>query len=301
MTHRDPRRAFTLIELLVVIAIIGVLTGLLLSAVQKAREAAARAKCLNTAKQLGIALHLHHDTRNVLPSGHRSANHPDRMRLSGWTWSVLPYLEQTALAGQVAAAYRADPNPFAAPHTHFPTVVPAFLCPSDDRTLSPQISLRTNKLVAFTAYLGVAGRDAVAGRDGMLFQDSNTRLADATDGTSNTLLLGERPPSHDFQFGWWYAGTGQHGTGSADHVLGVREPNLQPITVGSACGPGNYPFTAASGFRDPCGMFHFWSPHPGGATFVFADGSVRFLAYSADPVMPALASRAGGETVGVPE
>ena len=75
----------------------------------------------------------------------------------------------------------------------------------------------------------------------------------------------------------------------------MREPNLQPIVSGSACGPGRYPFVAASGFNDPCGTFHFWSPHPGGANFVFADGSVRFLSYSADPLMPAIASRAGGE------
>ena len=70
---------------------------------------------------------------------------------------------------------------------------------------------------------------------------------------------------------------------------------------GSPCGPGRYPFAPASGLDDPCGMFHFWSPHPGGANFVFADGSVRFLAYSADPVMPALASRAGGEAIGLPD
>ncbi len=156
-------------------------------------------------------------------------------------------------------------------------------------------------LVAFTSYLGVSGRESVADRSGMLFQDSATRLLDATDGTSNTLLLGERPPSADFQFGWWYAGTGQKLSGSADLVLGVREPNLQPIVSGSACGPGNYPFQAARGFDDPCGMFHFWSPHPGGSNFAMADGSLRFLRYSADPIMPALATRDGGEAIAVIE
>jgi prepilin-type processing-associated H-X9-DG protein len=84
-------------------------------------------------------------------------------------------------------------------------------------------------------------------------------------------------------------------------VLGVREPNLLLVTVGSPCGPGRYPFTAAAGFNDPCGVFHFWSPHPGGANFAFADGSVRVLRYSADPILPALATRAGGEAVSLPD
>ena len=136
--------------------------------------------------------------------------------------------------------------------------------------------------------------------DGMLYRNSRTRIADATDGASNTLLLGERPPSADYQFGWWYAGGGQPRLGTADMTLSVREPNLQPITAGSLCGPGRYPFMPAKGFDDQCGMFHFWSPHPGGANFAFADGSVRFLHYSADPIMPALATRAGGESVDVP-
>jgi prepilin-type processing-associated H-X9-DG protein len=86
-----------------------------------------------------------------------------------------------------------------------------------------------------------------------------------------------------------------------DMVLGVREPNLLPIVSGSPCGPGNYPFVAASGVNDPCGKFHFWSLHSGGANFAFADGSVRFLRYSANDIMPALATRAGGEVVAVPE
>jgi prepilin-type processing-associated H-X9-DG protein len=83
-------------------------------------------------------------------------------------------------------------------------------------------------------------------------------------------------------------------------ILGVREPNRLPIRSGSPCGPGNYPFRP-SRFDDPCGMLHFWSPHAGGANFAFGDGSVRFLAYTANDVMPALATRGGGEAAAVAE
>lgn len=202
---------------------------------------------------------------------------------------------------QARQAYRTNPVPFFnPPHTGLATVVLAFTCPSDGRVTTAQVSLRTHNLVAFTSYLGVSGRD-YRSRDGLIYQDSRHRLTDATDGTSNTLLLGERPPSHDFQFGWWYAGVGQQLTGSAEMILGVREANLQPIMSGSLCGPGHYPYRLAAGFHDPCGMFHFWSPHSGGANFALADGSVRFIPYTANEVMPALATRAGGEVAAVPD
>jgi prepilin-type processing-associated H-X9-DG protein len=203
------------------------------------------------------------------------------------------------------------------PHTGLSTVVPILNCPSDPRVNIAQFAPRSRKPVAFTSYLGVSGSgsrqtsDGIGtlassatnggAPDGVLYQDSRVMFLDVTDGTSTTLLLGERPPSADFQFGWWYAGIGQRFTGSGDMILSTREPNLQPIISGSKCGPGNYPFMSADGFDDPCGMFHFWSPHPGGANFAFCDGSVHFLAYSANPVLPALASRAGGEAVSVPE
>jgi prepilin-type processing-associated H-X9-DG protein len=301
MSRAGRNAAFTVVELLVVITIISLLIGLLLSAVQNVRAAAARVDCQNRIKQLALGLHTYHDTRHGFPPGHRSPQHPDRMPYSGWTVSALPFVEQQSLMAHAAAAYRSDADPFHnPPHSGLATVVPAFLCPTDPLVTTAQRGQRTGTLAAFTSYLGVAGRDAVTARDGMLFQDSTTRLTDVPDGTSNTLFLGERPPSADFQFGWWYAGVGQQFTGSADLVLGAREPNLQRVTVGSLCGPGRYPFRA-SRFDDQCGMFHFWSPHPGGANFAFADGSVRFLKYSADPIMPALATRAGGETVAVPE
>jgi len=139
-----------------------------------------------------------------------------------------------------------------------------------------------------------------AAGDGVLFQDSQVRLGQVSDVTSQTLFLGERPPSRDFRFGWWYAGFGQDGRGTMDMVLGVREANFLPIPPGSACTSIPYRFVSASGVDAPCGKFHYWSLHSGGANFAFCDGSVRFLRYEADSILPALATRAGGEVVEIP-
>jgi prepilin-type processing-associated H-X9-DG protein len=152
-------------------------------------------------------------------------------------------------------------------------------------------------LVGMTSYLGVSGTNSPA-KNGVLFINSQVRLTDISDGTSNTLLIGERPPSSDRTLGWWYRGIGQNMDGSAEVVLGSRELNYAPVTI--PCPPGPYQFTPGS-FDNSCDTFHFWSPHPGGAHFAFADGSVRFLTYSADPILPALATRAGGEAVTVPD
>jgi prepilin-type processing-associated H-X9-DG protein len=296
--------------LVLTVAIVAILVSLTLAAVQRVRESAARLKCQNNVKQLALALHQYHDANNAFPPGHRSFTNPDHMPFSGWPISILPFVEQRTLYEQGRTAYRILPLPFInPPHSGLSTVVQAFLCPTDPRIVTAQVSLRTRTLAAFTSYLGIAGSGSrpasgtltSSATDGVLFQNSRVTFLDVTDGTTSTLLLGERPPSADFQFGWWYAGVGQRFTGHADMILSVREPNLQPIVTGSPCGPGNYPFMPASGFDDPCGMFHFWSPHPGGANFAFCDGSVRFLAYSANPLMPALATRAGGEAVSVPE
>lgn len=296
---RRSRYAFTLIELLVVFGIISILMGLLLSAVQRVREAAARLKCQSNLRQIALALHNHNDTRKRLPPGHRSLIQPDRRPYSGWPLDILPFIEQSPLHAAAMDAYRVDLYPFRnPPHTGLNTIIPLYGCPSESRMNEPQFAPRSKYFVAFTCYLGVSGRDATT-KDGMLYQDSRTRLIDATDGTSNTLLVGERPPSADNQFGWWYAGNGQIGTGSADMIQGVREKNLLLVSVGS-CAPGSYPFMSGR-WDDQCSMFHFWSLHPGGSNFAFADGSVRFLSYSANPIMPALASRAGGEVVSIPD
>jgi prepilin-type processing-associated H-X9-DG protein/prepilin-type N-terminal cleavage/methylation domain-containing protein len=303
MTRRPPadaRPGFTLIEMLVVFGVVAVLAALLVPAVQRAREAAARASCQNNLKQLALALHQYHNVSGAFPSGWRSAKFPRGMSFSGWELSVLPYLEQAPLYAAAQTSYAANPNPLNNPlHAELSVPLKVFACPSDARTPGPQVSLQTQTLAALTSYLGVCGQN-YSSQDGVLFPDSQVRLGDITDGTSMTLMLGERPPSADMQFGWWYAGAGQNGTGSADLILGVHEANLLPILPGSPCGPGTYTFSNSQ-FTDPCGMFHFWSPHTGGANFAFADGSVRYLGYTAAPLMPALASRAGGELAVIPD
>ncbi len=295
-----PKTGVTLIEILVVSAVIGILISLLIPAVQMVRGTARNLSCQNNLKQLVLGLHGFHDTYKSLPPGHRSSSHPDHMLYSGWTLSVLPYIEQNPVFVQAKQDYNSALNPFTpTPHRSIEVVVAAFSCPADARVATAQIAEQSQRRVALTSYLGIAGESAVSRRTGLLYQDSRESLKSATDGTSNTLLLGERPPSTDFQFGWWYAGAGQLLTGSADLVLGVRESNEFVVETGSLCGSGRYPYQP-SRFDNQCGMFHFWSPHTGGANFALADGSVRGISYEANQIMPALASRSGGESVLLP-
>jgi prepilin-type N-terminal cleavage/methylation domain-containing protein/prepilin-type processing-associated H-X9-DG protein len=293
------RAAFSLLELLVAVAIIAVLIGLLLPAVQRVRESGLRAKCLNNLKQIGLALHNFHEAQGTFPTGHTSKKPGEPYPFLAWTARLLPYLEQGDLWRQAEADYRRQPNPFGPPqHPGLATPVRAYSCPSDGRAESVQDTHRDHR-VALTNYVGVIGTNW-RNLDGALIADRPVRLTEITDGASATLLVGERPPSTDFWFGWWYAGVGQNGsTGSPDMLLGVRELN----------GGGSYtwycPRAAAhyvpGRFDEQCDVFHFWSPHPGGAHFLFGDGSVHFLAYSADAIMPALATRAGGEAVTAPD
>lgn len=259
------------------------------------RAAAARVKCENNLKQIGLAFQMYHDSYGSLPPGHRSLTAAQPMPWSGWPLSLLPYLEQPALFANAQAAYQLTRNPFLnPPHTGLATVVSLYVCPSDASAASVQRAQLSGVVAAFTDYLGVSGTN-YSTKDGVLFQDSYIRFADITDGTTNTLLASERPPSSDFQFGWWYAGIGQKYTGSADMILGVQEVNLLPVTP-TSCGPGASSYSPGR-IGSPCNLFHFWSYHPGGANFLFADGSVHFLSYSVAPIMVPLATRAGGEVI----
>jgi prepilin-type N-terminal cleavage/methylation domain-containing protein/prepilin-type processing-associated H-X9-DG protein len=291
MQSCSARRGFTVIELLVVIGIIATILGLLMAAVQHVRETAGRARCAEQLRQIGLALHQYHDSYGRLPPGVSYLEGADPYPYMSWHTRLLPFLEQAGLWANAMQAFAQDRNFLhVPPHTGLLTVVPIFGCPSDSRTARSAL-LADGKTVAFTSYLGVEGTNQFR-QDGVLFLDSKVRLVDITDGTSNTLCVGERPPSADGILGWWYAGEGQSQDGSGDMVLGVLERNVGPY--GPNCPPGPYVFGPGNP-QNQCDAFHFWSMHPGGAHFLFADGSVHFLPYSAAPKLPALATRSGGE------
>jgi prepilin-type processing-associated H-X9-DG protein len=143
---------------------------------------------------------------------------------------------------------------------------------------------------ALTSFVGVAGKSCII-RDGILYYNSKTRFADILDGASNTLIVGERPPLPGSTIARWYGGWPGPQSGESTQFLGVAE-RLDYRNFGCFASR----FTFSEGKRDSeCDVYHFWSLHSGGANFVFADGSVHFLKYSAAPIMPMLASRAGGE------
>jgi prepilin-type processing-associated H-X9-DG protein len=210
-----------------------------------------------------------------------------------WLARLLPYIEEDNIWKGTLAAYRFDRNAFnVPPHVGFVTTIKLYGCPADERLSQPQPTY-DNFTPALTSFVGVLGTDYRV-TDGVLYKDSRTKLAHIYDGTSNTVMVGERPPSADNFYGWWYAGFGQNGTGSLDMLLGARERNYGTGTTGGLP-PGPYAFGPGR-IDNLADVFHFWSLHPSGAHFLFADGSTHFIPYNVSPTLiPALATRNGGE------
>jgi prepilin-type processing-associated H-X9-DG protein len=179
------------------------------------------------------------------------------------------------------------------------------VCPDDPRLLQPLSNVDEDP-AAFSSYLGVSGSPVggsyisvgsslvLVNAPGVLGQTPGIRFADILDGMSQTLMVGERPPPQSLQAGRWYTAT------APPSVLFPGPDESMPIPssalLGDICIPSSTGFGPGQ-LSSPCDRFHFWSLHPGGAHFLFADGSARFLGYSAANIMPALATRAGGEIV----
>jgi len=283
------RRAFTLVELLVTIAILAILVGLLLSAVQAARGAARRTACANNLRQIALATTLHLDARRALPAGTMLADTAQPWR--GWLVALLPWLERGDVAAAVDDEYRRSRDPFdTAVHVWFTRPMPEFSCPDDGRCVEAPFAVHWGVNAGLTNYMGCLGRDSRS-LDGVLFGNSRVRPAEILDGTSRTLLCGERPPSPQFDWGWWYAGVG-NGAGELDHTVGTLSTDSNRY---GDCGTGPWPFQPGN-LRDECSTNHFWSTHPGGGHFARVDGSVRFHSYDGAAVLVPLSTRAGGES-----
>jgi len=288
----NDRRAFSLLELCVVVAILTLLAGLTLAGVARARTAGFRLQCGNNLRQMGLALQHYHDDHRVFPPGVSVAGAFAATPSLSWQARLLPYLELSALWAESVAAYRLRPQPsFTEPPHPGRRAVRVYHCPANP--LDVAVIQPANRPTGLTSYLGVAGRN-YRFHEGVLFPDSKVRLADIADGTSMTLLVGERPAMVQHRYGWWYAGAGQDGRGSLDLVLGAAELNVSVHTPDCPAGP--YSFGRGE-LDDDCDVFHFWSRHPGGAHFLFCDGSVRFLPYAAASQLPALATRSRGEVI----
>jgi len=287
------RRAFTLIELLVVIAIIAVLVGLLLPAVQKVREAAARAKCQNNLKQIGAACHMRHDTDGRFPPAVAVRG---GSWVHGWGTFVLPYVEQRAAYD----LYRWDLNydhPLNQPSVR--VAVPVFVCPSAPAgreatnaagglsygvcDYSPIYDVDPN-LIA-TGLLSPWSGDPT----GVCAIGDGARFVDILDGTSNSIAIAEVAGRPEL----WKNGR--------------RDGDVQPC--GWAAANGNIPINLdgwkadGSGPWGPCGVncanvHEIYGFHFAGASVVMADGSVRFLRVGVPiTTLAALTTRAGGEVL----
>lgn len=305
MVRAPARTGVTLIEILVVTAIVAVLLALLISAGQKVRALGDRIYCANNLRQIGVALHHYHSVKDAFPPGTTGQQAPGAAdawdppyTCYSWFSQILPYIEQENVSDQADRAYAEQSWPYTKPHP-CDQVLKTYICPGDRRVLQAHY-VGAGITVGFTSYQGVNGTNLRA-HDGIFYNRSRTRLEDLHGGIGNTLLVGERPPSKDMWFGWWYSGAGQWdfsqsdaNSGSCDVILGVNELNIKscgiPEMDDCPSGPYEYGPGRIDNYAD---QFHFWSLHPLGCNWLFADGGVRFLQYSAAPLLPAMSKRSG--------
>ena len=302
------RRGFTLIELLVVIAIIAVLIALLLPAVQQAREAARRSQCKNNLKQLGIALHNYHDSVRAFPIN-LYGGYGDTANVGGYTqtsksWSFLVYLLPYVDQGPLYNLINPGVNSMSA-SGQIATVVPVFVCPSDPQGTTEtdnSIYVTGNTVVAVSSYKGTGGSDWDWGTytnnivspadswcnnngvfNGCSYRRSIT-LQKITDGTSNTVAIGESICNKNFALS-------SDGPGNAwMHSAATTNTSAVPINI------VNSATTTSVAWPE---RFGFSSQHTGGADFLLADGSVRFLANSISmPIYRNLSTYGENDTLG---
>jgi prepilin-type processing-associated H-X9-DG protein len=288
--------ATTLIEVVVVIAIMAVVMGLTLSAVQSARHAAARLSCQNNSKQIALACLAYESKR-----GHFSAGVDFRFRTwetysygdFGFSWlsAILPELGHDAVGREAESEYLRHPaGRIVSPTSPSKIVIREFVCPADGRTTITVEGMT----IATTSYLGNLGTRH-SRNDGILTLDKPIRIVHIADGTSNTILFGERPPGNgSTPFGGWMSGQGmsffQFG-----QVMAIGTPDQ--VSFGAFdCKIGYEPLRP--GTPGGCHLAHYFSMHPGGANFAMTDGSVHFFRYSLSPLMTSLVTRAAGEVVG---
>jgi len=262
------RQAFTLIELLVVIAIIAVLIGLLLPAVQKVREAAARMTCANNLKQIGLGLHNYHDAYGILPIGYDANNR------WGWGTFILPYIEQGNLYQRLSSTFNSFNAPLQGPTAAngLQTFIKMYHCPSDpnESNVNPnywdgQPGAVTSEAYGFSNY--TANAALFGGRGDARTVPPSFPLNQIPDGTSSTIMVGERDSLKQ---------TGAIWPGRTSWDSGA--------TLGRARWYINKPFLGARGNQccdnfnpEPCAYIGWGSLHQGGSQFCLCDGSVRFI------------------------
>lgn len=296
VSFQQPGEGFTLVELLVVIAIIGVLLGLLLPAVQAARESARKSQCTNNLKQLGLAIHNYETQHGSFPPGSRM-HKTERLVGLSWRALVLPYLELNAIYEEINPL----PDGGAESMAHESTIIDIFLCPSAER---PDEDLNTRKAAHYSGVSGANNNndildleDNVCGDidiNGVFFPESHTRIGQITDGTSNTLAIGERL----YIFRDWLSGSTWKDDPPTRICTGASKNMDYPLNADPyVFGFYKFDFEAPISHRKLLlNELPFAGEHAGGVQFTYADGSVHFLGDSIDfTILQAMATKDAGD------